>query len=290
MSNLNEYVSSFLNFTGAVVVCTAVVLLILLVLSRAAERRRKKNEPQHDFELDFTNMMILFQSMRDMLSQQKDLARDINAMVEKKSASVRKALDQALDEVARMRDTQRALVVQLEDARAELTSLRQRLGETESDTPTHPPRALEPPRPNPAERPAEESDDSDPLRIVAEPMDARPQPDGSDTWVGLDFGEDQPDPLAFEVPEEVPEEPEDAETARDAFRALLDLQQAEPADTEPSPAAQESSNGHGGMPPLHARVYEYMDAGMTIPQISRELGIGKGEVRLIQSLRKDRGI
>jgi predicted transcriptional regulator len=35
-------------------------------------------------------------------------------------------------------------------------------------------------------------------------------------------------------------------------------------------------------------VYEYNDAGMTVAEIAHEIGIGKGEVRLILSLRKNR--
>jgi hypothetical protein len=41
---------------------------------------------------------------------------------------------------------------------------------------------------------------------------------------------------------------------------------------------------------LQRRVQEYADAGMSVPQISRELGIGKGEVRLILSLREGRKV
>ena len=43
------------------------------------------------------------------------------------------------------------------------------------------------------------------------------------------------------------------------------------------------------MPALHARVYDYNDASMSVAQIAQELGIGKGEVRLILSLRKGKG-
>ena len=39
---------------------------------------------------------------------------------------------------------------------------------------------------------------------------------------------------------------------------------------------------------VQSRVYEYNDAGMSVAQISKAIGIGKGEVRLILSLRKGR--
>jgi hypothetical protein len=49
-------------------------------------------------------------------------------------------------------------------------------------------------------------------------------------------------------------------------------------------------DGNGGqyLTPIQKRVYEYSDAGMRVPEIARELGVGKGEVRLILSLRHDR--
>jgi predicted transcriptional regulator len=36
-------------------------------------------------------------------------------------------------------------------------------------------------------------------------------------------------------------------------------------------------------------VYEYHDAGMSVGEIAQELGIGKGEVRLVISLRQKGG-
>ena len=48
-------------------------------------------------------------------------------------------------------------------------------------------------------------------------------------------------------------------------------------------------NGGEYLTPIQQRVYEYSDAGMRVPEIARELGVGKGEVRLILSLRQDRG-
>ncbi len=44
------------------------------------------------------------------------------------------------------------------------------------------------------------------------------------------------------------------------------------------------NNGAGGLGPIQQRVLEYKEAGMTEAQIAKELGIGKGEVRLMLSL------
>ena len=135
-----------------------------------------------------------------------------------------------------------------------------------------------------------------PLQAVASVGEKPGAEDVIDSWVGLDFGGDAPDPLPFVVPDEAPEHPEDPEAAREAFRALLnmdpveparqDRRSARPAQYSPQDQVSQGGNGRGRLSPVQARVYEYTDAGMTVSQISKELGIGKGEVRLIQSLRE----
>ena len=91
--------------------------------------------------------------------------------------------------------------------------------------------------------------------------------------------------------EPAPGAPENPETAREAFRALLNMDETQSAPKPVHPAAPPSTsggNGRNALTPIQARVYEYHDAGMTISQIASELGVGKGEVRLILSIRKDR--
>src|SRR5690606_34052701 len=89
--------------------------------------------------------------------------------------------------------------------------------------------------------------------------------------------------------------------ARAAFRSLLDMQHEAPhavpeaprpgITPAPAPAGHAGeANGQRKLTPLQRRVHEYADAGMSVPQIARELGIGKGEVRLILSLREGRKV
>jgi len=134
-----------------------------------------------------------------------------------------------------------------------------------------------------------------PQPVFSVPEELPASDDILDTWVGLDFGGDEPDPLGFDVPEAPPEEPADAQAARDAFRALLNMAEEKRAAHHDASAGSAPGNGRSGgngkSPfPLHTQVYEYSDAGMSVSQIAQELGIGKGEVRLILSLRKDRSI
>lgn len=104
-----------------------------------------------------------------------------------------------------------------------------------------------------------------------------------------------PAPLDEEEPE--PQAPGNGEAAREAFRALLNIPmntdvQAPPLDMPGQTRAMAAAmRGHGAdreevqlSAPLQQRVLEYSEAGMTVTEVSRELGIGKGEVRLMLSL------
>ncbi len=69
----------------AVGVATAVVLLsfALVIFFFLRENRLRSMAPAHA-HTDLTNMMILFQTMRDILAQQKDLAREFNISIDQK--------------------------------------------------------------------------------------------------------------------------------------------------------------------------------------------------------------
>ena len=138
------------------------------------------------------------------------------------------------------------------------------------------------------------------LHILASPADNEEdddepeQAEASECWVGLGFAGQSPE-SAYSgnsvqgQGQKVPE-PSDPEAARQAFRALLNMGQesgaeiASRTETLDQPSASEAGEG-----PLRSRVYEYSDAGMSIAEIASELGIGKGEVRLILSLREQGG-
>lgn len=143
----------------------------------------------------------------------------------------------------------------------------------------------------PRERPA--------LHILASPdnrddEDEPEQADVPDYWVGLGFanqpGESPPSGKAAKEEGQGVPEPGDPEAARQAFRALLNMGQESSVGTASrTETLDQPSAGEGGEGPLRSRVYEYSDAGMSIAEIASELGIGKGEVRLILSLREQGG-
>ena len=292
-----EFKAILTNFLELTQFCALVASLgMLFFVYRLTQRERKQR--LSNTQSDLTNMMILFQTMRDMLRQQKDLARQLNESLDKKVGMIRSAVDDALRDIDAVREQARQLSKNLSAASEELSSIQRQVAYVREDSPAAAPLGpefveppLEPERaPRVAPPPA--------LHILAPPTTPR-HSDGDliENWVGLDFGA-----VADDLTPEVvaPEQPSDAEAARQAFRALLNLDDAAPAapstddDESGEPFAPvpltASGNGNGKAPtsPIQGRVYEYSDAGMTIAQISRELGIGKGEVRLILGLRSDK--
>lgn len=265
--------------------------LVLLVLLAWFRERQATRPPRRDPNADFTNMTILFQTMRDLLEQQKDLARKLQKNLDAKLALIRKELSESRAELEEMRRTalhmRRAMsAMKSEDAGApwyvappsgEVPAE----AEASSNTVAFPGRTE-----------GRKTADHPSLHVLPKPAAASPDAEAEEEWVGLDFGGIEPDPLSLDVPDEPPEEPGDPEAARAAFRALLDMEgaarTAPGATAQPSVSPRQPARGNGRTP-LQRRVYEYCDAGMTVPQISKELGIGKGEVRLILSLRAGKG-
>jgi len=258
--------------------------LLYLLLS---ELRRRNGDagPAAPPPQALTDAMILFQSMRDVLEQQKKLAHQLNDAVNRKVAAVREAVQVYHAELDKMRALEAELARKLERTREAIEAIEQRIETRASAAP--PP--AQPAQPEPAKPEEPEEPSSVPrLRLhVLEKPAPPPRDEVLDNWVGFDFGGEFPDP----EPEPAPPEPVDKEEERDtrsAVRSLLDLDGAEPAAPAPGGATPQNarSNGHNGQTPLQARVYAYADAGMSVQQIASELGMGKGEVRLILNLRQ----
>ena len=274
---------------GVLVLIAALILLFMYVFRREYLGRSRTLQQSRD---DLTNMMILLQTMRDLLDQQKHLARQLNASLDKKVTFIRESVDAATKDLAELRAgiQQAATLAQHAQRPPSGATDTERPNGRDSALPDTPKKA---PHLSVIEATAEEDTDERPaLQLLALPKEPPAQDDIIESWVGLDFGGDEPDPLAFDVPDSPPDKPEDAEAAREAFRALLNLNDNPVTETRPSGRSTAGSARGGGngktVQPLHASVYEYNDAGMTVAQIAQEIGIGKGEVRLILSLRKSR--
>ncbi len=275
--------------------------------------KRSSGAPSRATQGDLANMMILLQTMRDLLNQQKELARQLNESLDKKVAFIKDTVDTAMRDLDTLRGEIGSVAHTLPKIQASVAHVQEQADAIEqalqkpatgavpraSSRPVAPAPAANAPRQAPKETPAPETPKPNPapkpaispeLQVLTRPA---PSPDLLDNWVGLDIGGTSLEPSLFDAPDEPPTEPENPEAAREAFRALLNMQaQNSDKNLKPSEAAPSFSasggNGKGKLSPLQARVYEYRDAGMSISEIANEIGIGKGEVRLILSIRKDR--
>ena len=316
-----------LSITG----CSVAGLVLALLVQRGNELKWRQRVRRT--KTDIADMTILFQTMRDVIKQQKGLARDFNTELDKKMGLVRQVLTRGLEKNEKLYEQQHALRAELEASRGELESLQRQIAYLAEASERHEagpiPRPTRPTPPRPPDAPPAVKDQAPALEETvvtpAAPLDPRPVRKASSAGQGFEedsqlisaaFAEwDEPaaSPTAYDAaPEEAPdlplESPGDADSARQAFRALLDLEPAPAAHAErawpPSappghvpvsakrqreaPEGRVGDNGSRTLAPLQKRVLEYSDAGMTVPEIARELGIGKGEVRLMLSLAKQK--
>lgn len=282
----------FFMFAGI----SAMLAFVLLVFFYQRHERRER-ERIHQTKADIADIMILFQTMRDVIMQQKNLARDFNQELDRKMSLVKEVLAKSLEKNEKLYERQQELQKQLEEVRAELESMQRQTGYLRQAPAPKPPvresAAKAPPAP-----------EVSPLRVVptgtSKTAVAKPRPDDErlegtgltdapySVWFGLDFDSAAEKNVDQEEEEEPPapqrSAPEDPEAARGAFRALLNL--PVPPASVPGTTAPPPANGGAGAVPLQQRVLEYSQAGMGISEIARELGIGKGEVRLMLSLAK----
>lgn len=279
-------------------VSTTLLFVMAWWYYRVEHRERARNAQR---KADIADIMILFQTMRDVISQQKNLARDFNQELDRKMGLVKEVLAKSLEKNEKLYERQQELQAQLEELREQLASLQRQASYVKPGnaapaapaasplTPATPVPAAPapaahivptaPPPPKPAAPPIPEE------RLAKTGLTDAPY----SVWFGLDFDAAPPPPPIEEdePPPRAPAAPEDPEAARGAFRALLNLPQ-------PAPGAAPATSANGAPVaaapvPLQQRVLEYSEAGMGVAEIARELGIGKGEVRLMLSLARQKG-
>ncbi|MBI2424904.1 MAG: hypothetical protein HYV27_18905 [Candidatus Hydrogenedentes bacterium] len=351
---------------GSAVFC----MMLMSWLYWRKERRLRQQEQQA--KTNIADMAILFQTMRDIVRQQKSLAKEFNLELEEKSKGVQAILARGLLESQTIQETQRQANAEIEARKEEIDMLRRHIARLHEEiqalkasleTMSRPPaRATPPPPPRPASQPALQSVPPHatpaPVRAAASvrPVAAAPAnkndevffsvpsmepgvslrnpsgeappaglpprrsvetaaPNGGtamdparmvlaqqprmrqvldplagtgltrapfETWQGDTFPEESA-PVAVPRP---PASPSDADAARSAFRALLNMDAEAPLQPAPQKAGEEpsASRPNGIQKPLQQRIVEYSNAGMSVAAIASELGIGKGEVRLMLNL------
>ena len=280
-----SYVLTFV-FVGALAFLVAVGMFVVFLRREQAIGAVSKRD-------DLASMMMLLQTMRDLLEQQKGFARELNKALDARVEVIKQTVGAAKAELQSVSEAVKQLRAEVEQRKRDMEANPAPRSTPSSARQSQPAnvRQLSAYTSAPSAETSAKEHERPALRVLAMPREIETTGDAIDSWVGLDFAGDEPEPLGFDVPETEPEAPHDADAARSAFRALLDMSPEEPVEknsvTPVPPPTLTQGNGRP-VPPVHARVYEYNDAGMNVAQIAQELGIGKGEVRLILSLRKSK--
>lgn len=270
------------------------------------QREQRERTRIRQTKADIADIMMLFQTMRDVVVQQKQLASEFNEELERKVGGVKQILSAALEKNERLYERQRGIEQELRDARAEIDSLQRQLAflppAIQGAAPAKAaPKPAPAPRPAPAREPMPVESSEPPFVALpgeesagatASTPPAPPEHSAGPTlWEQVDLAALADNSVLVadieedeELDEEEPLVPADGEAAREAFRALLDLSARSTDDV------QKSTTTPGGRarvnPAVQQRILEYSEAGMAVSDIARELGIGKGEVRLMLSLAK----
>ncbi len=259
------------------------------------QREQRERTRIRQTKADIADIMLLFQTMRDVVVQQKQLASDFNAELDRKVGGVKQVLSAAIDKNERLYEKQRDLEREMNDMRAEVESLQRQV----NYIPPAPPRAAEH-QPTPRRRTPEPASADAPFMVLPGEVPApeavvlsEPEDPGAgpSLWEQVDLAVLNDNAVlddAIEeddLDEELPLAPADGDAARAAFRTLLDLSSRPTQDLLPAVDA-EPQNGRKVNAALQQRILQYAEAGMAVADIARELGIGKGEVRLMLSLAK----
>jgi hypothetical protein len=232
---LQIYVSYVLYGLGFFSVgCFLFFCILYWKRSRAGQRRiAETREGIEDIE-------SLFQTMRGVVEQQKQLAATFNEDIDKKMQMVKQVLAQSLSRNEELYEHQRLLMRELETASLEIKSIQRQIGELDEVAQSG--RTFERSR-----------------RFSADRSHA----------------------------ERIPEAPSNPEKARDAFRLLLETKKHEDENSLFSRGDESGDiEKQQGVPSLQRQVEELHGSGMNISEIADKLGIGRGEVRLLLSLKE----
>lgn len=251
---------------------------IILWVTMISRQNRQWSDPSRHVQTDLTSMQIMFSTMREFLSDQKDVALQFNRSLDKKIRLVREMIEEARRERLELRKAQHRIAAALAKVHEELGML----GENVEN--------IDVPDGSITDRYEPAQDWTGDRGVAGEERleEAPPEPsadDFIDAWAGVDLAYDDDDSELVSELYQQPEEPENAEAARNAFRSLLSMEGGQSVDD----AAHASGNGSYELTPLEVRVYEYDDAGMRASEIAKELGVEKSHVRAILAKRESGG-
>lgn len=282
---------------------TLFTFILLWVFAQV--RTHRSVPPTETPKADLADLMLLFQTLREIVSQQRELARDFNRQIESRMQSLKELIAQHAKNNDQLYERQQVLVHELQNAQEQLEQLKRDMASMRGTAPVTPATPSPPPQKQdtpsrwivlpPYEPVQTMSSGADHLRetpensgkngngLEAKNLTTNEVPDTPvvETESSTLYAPWAPTP--FTEPDRGQTQSSEASlsAARELRAAYQELVHLEPAP--PSPPHE-----NVGMDVLQKRVLDYSAAGMTIAEIARELGMAKGEVRLMLALARQK--
>lgn len=256
--------------TLLVVITWLGVFVIVLCLFYYVWDDRNKRKLQEHRRVEISELAMVFQTLRDVVSEQKILAKEFNEQVEEKLSLVRGIVNEAQN---KMKQIQQEIYEQSQ----KLKELQEQIDRIVcqknvlSGTSTSDVKSIGTISVIEAESVCEEinekiEDNKNKLHeIPSEEIQKIKDKEDDDTLTNLS---------------------EEQEDIRNAYRSLVGLpgKRNQIDEEKPHISVRDNMDRKDELTPIQKMVLEYHNAGMTTGEIAKELGKTKGEVRLILSL------
>ncbi len=272
-------------------VCFLGLAIFLLALWWFERRERRLREHR---KVEISELAMIFQTLRDVVSEQKILAKEFNENVEEKIGVVKKIVNEAKNKLVEIEEAITKCNRRVQEVEEEIELVLSRMGRlkellsereseiyrTINETENVLVEVKERLKSDVEERKAEESN----INVKSEFFEMKSnsgsvKPDHEESSECGPINEE-------EVVEKEGQISEEMKSLKSAYSSILGVD-GERIDAEAKKVELESEDDGErkvDLTPVQKIVLEYHKSGMTTSEIAKELGITKGEVRLILSL------
>lgn len=272
-------------------VCFLGLAIFLIALWWFDRRERRLREHR---KVEISELAMIFQTLRDVVSEQKILAKEFNENVEEKIGVVKKIVNEAKNKLVEIEEAITKCNRRVQEIEEEIELILSRMGKlkellseresgiykTINETESVLVEIKERLKSDVEERKVEKSNTnvkSEFFEMGSNSGSVKPEYEGSSVCEPKN---------EEEVVEKKGEISEEIKSLKSAYNSILGVDE-ERIDTEAKGeelVCKDDSERKVDLTPVQKIVLEYHKSGMTTSEIAKELGITKGEVRLILSL------
>ncbi len=287
--------------TALIVITWLFVLLILFALLFYLWYDRYQRKLHEHRRVEISELAMVFQTLRDIVSEQKALAKEFNEQVEEKLLLVRGIVSEAQNHMNKINQELHEQSKKLKDLQEQIdgivcqshiltekpsnnvkknkTASISKLKSVHEELPFTPEtERLEPALDNLSTL---EKDKNDEINIELIESELRNEKNAISPTISLMDAKEEDNKLDKKDLESLEREQDEI---KNEYRSLLGNSEKELATGNKQMSSNIVSDQTSELTPIQKVVLEYHNAGMTTSEIAKELGIGKGEVWLILKL------